>query len=166
MQHRIVESRWTGVRILALEQMQALPYATQLLARLGADVVKVEPPSGDLGRGSTPAMADPDGRQVGATFLRNNLNKRSISIDLRDPRGRQLVLDMAPQFDVIAENSKAGSLARLGLAYEDIAAVHPACIYVSISGFGNTDAHPVRELAGVRSDRRGDERHLRAQARG
>ena len=63
-----------GVRILALEQMQALPYATQLLARLGAEVVKVEhPKGGDLGRGSLPAMADPDGRQVGATFLRNNL---------------------------------------------------------------------------------------------
>ena len=131
-----------GVRILALEQMQALPYATQLLARLGAEVVKVEPPTGDLGRGSTPAMTDPDGRQIGATFLRNNLNKRSVSIDLRNPRGRQLVLDMAPHFDVIAENSKAGSLGRLGLAYDDIAAVHPSCIYVSISGFGNTTPTP------------------------
>ncbi len=131
-----------GVRILALEQMQALPYATQLLARLGADVVKVEPPAGDSGRGSTPAMTDPDGRQVGATFLRNNLNKRSICVNLRDPRGRQLVLDMAPHFDVIAENSKAGSLGRLGLSYDDIAAVHPSCIYVSVSGFGNLTPTP------------------------
>ena len=66
-----------GVRVLALEQMQALPFATQLLGRLGADVVKVESPgTGDLGRGSLPAMADPDGRLVGATFLRNNLSKR------------------------------------------------------------------------------------------
>ena len=65
-----------GVRILALEQMQALPYATQLLARLGAEVVKVESPKGgDLGRSSLPAMNDPDGRQVGATFLRNNLEQ-------------------------------------------------------------------------------------------
>ncbi len=131
-----------GVRILALEQMQALPYATQLLARLGADVVKVEPPSGDLGRGATPAMTDPEGRRVGATFLRNNLNKRSICIDLKDPRGRQLVLDLAPHFDVIAENSKAGSISRLGLGYDDIAAVHPACIYVSVSGFGNLTPTP------------------------
>jgi crotonobetainyl-CoA:carnitine CoA-transferase CaiB-like acyl-CoA transferase len=61
---------------------------------------------------------------------------------LRNPRGRQLVLDMAPHFDVIAENSKAGSLGRLGLAYDDIAAVHPSCIYVSISGFGNTTPTP------------------------
>ena len=77
-----------GVRILALEQMQALPFATQLLARLGADVIKVEHPiDGDLGRGAMPAMADPQGRRVGATFLRNNLNKRSVGIDLKDAAG-------------------------------------------------------------------------------
>jgi formyl-CoA transferase len=132
-----------GVRVLALEQMQALPYATQLLARLGADVVKVESPTGgDLGRSSLPAMKDPEGRQVGATFIRNNLNKRSICIDLKDARGRQLVLDLAPHFDVVAENFKAGAIKRLNLGYEDIAAVHPAGIYVSVSGFGNTVETP------------------------
>ncbi len=131
-----------GVRILAFEQMQALPYATQLLARLGADVVKIEPPNGDSGRGSTPAMTDPEGRRVGATFLRNNLNKRSICVDLKKPEGRQLVLDLAPHFDVIAENSKAGSLPKLGLGYEDIAKVHPGVIYVSVSGFGNRTPTP------------------------
>ena len=121
--------------LLALEQMQALPYATQLLARLGADVVKVEPPNGgDSGRGSRPAWTEPDGRQTGATFLRNNLGKRSVCINLRDPRGRDLVLEMAKQFDVVAENSKAGSMARLGLGYEDIAAAAPRAIYVSVSG--------------------------------
>ena len=134
-----------GVRILALEQMQALPYATQMLARLGADVIKVESPKGgDLGRGSLPAMTDTDGRRVGATFLRNNLGKRSICVNLKDPRGRDLVLRLAPRFDVIAENSKAGSMARLGLGYDDIAAVHPAGIYVSVSGFGNTTPTPYR----------------------
>jgi crotonobetainyl-CoA:carnitine CoA-transferase CaiB-like acyl-CoA transferase len=132
-----------GVRVLALEQMQALPYATQLLARLGADVVKVENPSGgDLGRGSQPAMVDPAGRTVGATFLRNNLGKRSICIDLKAPAGRDLVLRLAPHFDVIAENSKAGAMARLGLGYADIAAVHPRAIYLSVSGFGNTVPSP------------------------
>ncbi len=132
-----------GVRVLALEQMQALPYATQLLARLGADVVKVEnPKGGDLGRGSQPAMVDPEGRPVGATFLRNNLGKRSVCIDLKSPAGRDLVLELAPRFDVIAENSKAGAMERLGLGYADIAAVHPAAIYLSISGFGNTVPSP------------------------
>ncbi|MCW2889278.1 MAG: putative acyl-CoA transferase/carnitine dehydratase [Streptosporangiaceae bacterium] len=131
-----------GIRILALEQMQALPFATQLLGRLGADVVKVEPPSGDSGRGSLPAMTDPEGRWVGATYLRNNLGKRSLCLDLKDPRGRDLVLRLAPRFDVIAENSKAGAMARLGLGYDDIAAVHSAGIYVSVSGFGNTVPTP------------------------
>jgi formyl-CoA transferase len=126
--------------------MQALPYATQLLAHLGADVVKVEPPgTGDSGRGSLPAMTAPDGRQVGATFLRNNLGKRSICVNLKDPRGRELVLELAKHFDVVAENSKAGAMARLGLGYSDIAAVHPAAVYVSVSGFGNSVATPYRD---------------------
>ena len=89
-----------GVRILAAEQMQALPYATQLLARLGAEVVKVEHPDGESGRAALPAMADPDGRQVGATFLRNNLNKRSVGIDLKSPRGRELFIELSGKLDL------------------------------------------------------------------
>jgi formyl-CoA transferase len=132
-----------GVRILAVEQMQALPFATQLLARLGADVVKVEAPvGGDSGRGSRPAMSDPQGRAVGATFLRNNLNKRSITIDLKHPLGRELVLRLAPRFDVFGENFKSGALARLGLGYNDVSAAHPAVVYVSVSGFGNGSPSP------------------------
>src|SRR5512134_2046866 len=89
-----------GVRVLALEQMQALPYATQLLAHLGADVVKVEPPGrGDAGRFAQPALTDKDGRQVGATYLRNNLGKRSIAIDLKQPEGRALFERLVPHFD-------------------------------------------------------------------
>jgi len=132
-----------GVRILALEQMQALPYATQLLARLGAEVVKVESvKGGDLGRGSQPGITDPDGRFVGATYLRNNLDKKSICVDLKSPEGKQLILDLAPKFDIVAENFKGGALSRMGLGYEDIAAVHPGVIYLSVSGFGNTVATP------------------------
>src|SRR5947207_691387 len=132
-----------GVRVLAIDQMKVLPWGTQLLARLGADVVKVEHPTkGDMGRSSTPAMSDPEGRRVGATFLRNNLNKRTISVDLKHPEGRDLILQLAPRFDVFAENFKAGFLRRIGLGYDDIAAVHPGCIYVSVSGFGNTVPTP------------------------
>jgi len=126
-----------GVRVLALEQMQALPYATQLLARLGAEVVKVEhPEGGDSGRGSLPAMTDPEGRRVGATFLRNNLSKRSICVDLKAPEGRRLVLDLASHFDVVAENSKAGAMDRLGLGWDDVHAASPRTVYLSVSGFG------------------------------
>src|SRR3954471_10522413 len=132
-----------GVRILALEQMQALPFATQLLARLGAEVVKVEnPQGGDLGRGSLPGMKDPQGRNVGATFVRNNLSKRSLAIDIKAPEGRDLVLRLASHFDVVAENFKGGALARMGLAYDDVKAVHPGVIYVSVSGFGNVVDSP------------------------
>jgi crotonobetainyl-CoA:carnitine CoA-transferase CaiB-like acyl-CoA transferase len=130
------------VRVLAAEQMQALPYATQLLARMGAEVVKVEPPAGESGRGSRPAMRDPFGRDVGATFLRNNLNKRSIAIDLRSTGGRDLFLRLVPRFDVVAENYKAGTMARFGLGYDVVAAVHPRAIYVSVSGFGNAGGSP------------------------
>jgi len=132
-----------GIRILAAEQMQSLPWATQLMARLGAEVVKVEHPTqGESGRGATPAMTDPFGRQVGATFLRNNLNKRSVGLDLKSPRGRELFLALAPRFDVVAENFKAGALRRMGLGYEDVAAVAPRVVYLSVSGFGNTAPTP------------------------
>jgi len=134
-----------GVRVLAAEQMQALPYATQLLARLGADVVKVEHPgAGESGRGSFPHMVDPEGRRVGATFLRNNLGKRSTAIDLKHPAGRELFLSLVPRFDVVCENFKAGTMDRLGLGYDVVADRHPATIYLSLSGFGNTVETPYR----------------------
>jgi crotonobetainyl-CoA:carnitine CoA-transferase CaiB-like acyl-CoA transferase len=132
-----------GVRILSLEQMQALPYGTQLLARLGADVVKVEQPgAGESARGSLPAMTDPNGQRAGATFLRNNLDKRSITVDLKHPKGRELILALAPHYDVFAENFKGGTLKRLGLDYETVAAVAPRTIYLSVSGFGNMAPSP------------------------
>ena len=132
-----------GVRVLAAEQMQALPFGTQLMARLGAEVVKIEHPAhGESGRGALPAMDDPQVRRVGATFLRNNLNKRSVGLDIKTERGRELFLQLVPHFDVVAENFKSGAMARLGLGYEDVAAVDPRIIYLSISGFGNTTETP------------------------
>lgn len=132
-----------GIRVLALEQMQSLPYATQLLARLGADVVKIEHPErGDLGRGAQPAIADPHGRPVGATFLRNNLSKRSVAVDLKHPEGAALVRRLAPRFDVVAENFKPGTVERFGLGWDDLVAVHPRLVWLSISGFGNLAPSP------------------------
>jgi formyl-CoA transferase len=132
-----------GVRVLAVEQMQALPYATQLLAHLGADVVKVEHPrTGDSGRASRPALTDRDGRQVGATYLRNNLSKRSLGIDLKQPAGRELLLRLVPHFDVLAENLRPGAMQRLGLGFAPVAKLAPRTIYLSVSGFGQLAPSP------------------------
>ncbi len=137
-----------GIRILAIEQMAALPFATQLLARLGADVVKVEHPStGDSGRGSVPFVTDPSGRQVGATFLRSNLNKRSLAVDLKKAEGVDLVLRLAPRFDVVCENFKAGTADRLGVGYEAVSSVHPEVVYLSVSGFGQDPRSPYVDRA-------------------
>jgi crotonobetainyl-CoA:carnitine CoA-transferase CaiB-like acyl-CoA transferase len=149
-------ARWgkplDGVRVLAAEQMQALPYATQLMARLGADVVKVEHPgTGETGRGSFPHMLDPGGRKIGATFLRNNLGKRSVAIDLKHPDGRELFLSLAPRFDVVCENFKAGTMDRLGLGYDQVAERHPGAVYLSLSGFGNVGDTPYRSRAAYAS---------------
>lgn len=128
-----------GIRVLAIEQMQALPYATQMLARLGAEVIKIEAPVvGESGRASLPMMNDPQGRQVGVTFLRNNLGKRSVTVDLKNPEGRAIVLALAEKADIVCENFKPGTAARLGLGFDDIAAVNPRAIYLSVSGFGNS----------------------------
>ncbi len=135
----------SGVRILAAEQMQALPYATQLMAHLGAEVVKIEHPErGDTGRASRPALTDESGRSVGATFLRNNLGKRSLAIDLKRPEGASLFRKLVPRFDVVAENMKAGSMERLGLGYEDLMPLHERLVYVSLSGFGNLTDSPYK----------------------
>ncbi len=141
-----------GIRVLAVEQMAALPFATQLMARLGAEVVKVEHPAGgDSGRGSLPAVHDPDGRSVGATFLRNNLGKRSVCIDLKQPEGVDLVLRMATRFDVFGENFRAGTAERLGIGYEAVRSVHPAVVYLSVSGFGQDPASPYHDMGAYAS---------------
>ena len=132
-----------GIRILAIEQMQALPFATQLLGHLGAEVVKVEhPQTGDSGRGALPRLEDVDGRQVGATFLRNALNKKSLAVDLKKPAGVELIKRLVPRFDVVGENFKPGVMRRLGLSYDDLAPLHPGLVYVSVSGFGQLQESP------------------------
>ncbi len=136
----------SGVRVLAAEQMVALPFATQLLGRLGADVVKVEHPvSGESARGSQPSITDPDGRAVGATFLRSNFHKRSVGLDLKSPEGVELFLALAPNFDVVCENFKAGTADRLGIGFDAVSERHPQVIYLSVSGFGSDPATPYFE---------------------
>jgi crotonobetainyl-CoA:carnitine CoA-transferase CaiB-like acyl-CoA transferase len=131
-----------GVTVLAAEQMHSLPHATQLLALLGADVIKVEPPGGEAGRSGRPTLVDRDDHIVGSTFIRNNLAKSSIVIDLKSARGLELFLRLAATVDVVAENFRPGTAEKLGIAYDDVRRVNARAVYVSISGFGNADAPP------------------------
>ena len=161
-----------GIRVLAAEQMQSLPYATQMLASLGAEVVKVEHPTrGDLGRSSLPATSDTEGNPVGATFLRNNLYKKSIALDLKHESGQDLFRRLAKGFDVVAENFKAGTMERFGLGYSDLRKHQPKLIYLSISGFGNTVDTPYSEwpafapiaeaMSGIYNFNRGDDEEIK-----
>jgi crotonobetainyl-CoA:carnitine CoA-transferase CaiB-like acyl-CoA transferase len=138
-----------GVTVLAIEQMHSLPHATQLLASLGAAVIKVEPIAGEAGRTGRPVIVDTDGRSTGSTYLRNNLGKSSVAIDLKHAEGRALLLRLAATVDVVAENFRPGTADKLGIGYDDIRAVNQAVVYVSVSGFGNrTDPpSPYREWA-------------------
>jgi crotonobetainyl-CoA:carnitine CoA-transferase CaiB-like acyl-CoA transferase len=132
-----------GVRVLALEQYQSLPFATSILARLGAEVIKVElPPTGEMSRVSTPGLTDAGGRYHSGTFLRNNHNKRSLAIDWRTPEGGELVKRAAARCDVFAENFRPGALGKYGLSYEQLAETAPRLIYASISGFGQDPGTP------------------------
>ena len=135
----------TGIRVLAAEQMQSLPYATQLLASFGAEVIKVEHPvRGDLGRSGLPSTKGIDGNDVGATFLRNNLYKKSIGIDLKSSLGQNLFLQLVQNFHVVAENYKPGTMDRFNLGYSDIKETCPEIIYLSLSGFGNSIETPYK----------------------
>jgi len=125
-----------GVRVLDISQVMAGPYACMLLGDLGADVIKIEPPgSGDQTRG---AMGF---RMKGADslgFLNMNRNKRSVTLDLKSPAGKQVLLALAKDADILVENYRPGALKRLGLGYEVLKEVNPRLVYTSISGFGQT----------------------------
>ena len=136
-----------SVRVLDLTRVLAGPWATQLLADLGAEVIKIERPgSGDDTRGWGPPFVDGDGRPggVSAYFLCTNRGKRSIAVDFETPEGRTLVADLAAQCDVVVENFKVGGLAKLGLDYATLAARNPRLVYCSITGFGQTGPHRLR----------------------
>lgn len=129
----------SGLKVLDLSRVLAGPWATQILADLGAEVVKVERPgAGDDTRSwGPPFIAGADGTQGDAAYyLAANRNKKSLAIDIADPRGAALVRRLAESADVVVENFKAGGLARYGLDYAGLAAVKPDIVYCSITGFG------------------------------
>jgi crotonobetainyl-CoA:carnitine CoA-transferase CaiB-like acyl-CoA transferase len=128
----------TGIRVIDLTQMLAGPFCTMILADLGADVVKVEPPRGDLARWSPPFRADDETHAYGGYFASVNRNKRSLVLDLKRDDGAAALRALVARADVVVENFSAGVMERLGLAYESLAAVNPRLVYAAIRGFGDS----------------------------
>jgi crotonobetainyl-CoA:carnitine CoA-transferase CaiB-like acyl-CoA transferase len=131
--------------ILDCTQALAGPFGTAMLADLGADVIKIEPPLGDMSRGTpphppdfaTPASGRKAGCDYGGYFASINRNKRSIELDLKRAEHRDLFLAMCEQADAVVENARAGVMDRLGCGYEVIAARNPRIVYGAIRGFGD-----------------------------
>ena len=130
------------IRVLDLSRIMAGPWAGQILADLGADVVKVERPgAGDDTRGwGPPFLKDKSGRDTtdAGYFLAVNRGKRSIAINLADKDGQRIVRALAARADIVLENFKTGTLEKFGLGYEDLRAVNPTLIHCSITGFGQS----------------------------
>ncbi len=122
-----------GVRVLDLTHALAGPYCTMLLGDLGADVIKIETPGeGDHARGWGPPFVNGES----SYFLSVNRNKRSVALDLKSEAGRKAAVLLATACDVLVENLRPGTAARLGLGYEDLKRLHPGLVYCAISGFG------------------------------
>jgi crotonobetainyl-CoA:carnitine CoA-transferase CaiB-like acyl-CoA transferase len=127
-----------GLRIIDLSTVLAGPYATMLLADLGADVVKVEPPEGDATRGWGPPWVGDElaGTRTAAYYLAVNRNKRSVRLDVRQPAGAEILRRLLTDADVLVENLRPGSLARLGFDEETLRDLNPDLIHLAISGYG------------------------------
>jgi crotonobetainyl-CoA:carnitine CoA-transferase CaiB-like acyl-CoA transferase len=127
-----------GLRILDLTQALAGPFCTQVLADLGADVVKLEPPqTGDMARLSGPFHPSDKEMMDSGYFHSINRNKRSIVLDLKNEEGKKIFKSLLPSFDVLVENFRAGVMDSLGLSYETLARECPKLVYAAIRGFGD-----------------------------
>jgi formyl-CoA transferase/CoA:oxalate CoA-transferase len=124
-----------GIRVLDLSRILSGPMATMVLADLGADVVKVE---NTRGGDDTRQWGPPFLGEEAAYFLSANRNKRGICLDLKSPQGREVALRLADRADVLVENFRPGTAARLGLGYDELAARNPRLVYASVSGYGQS----------------------------
>lgn len=137
-----------GLRVLDLSRVLAGPWAGQILADLGAEVIKVERPGrgDDTRHWGPPFLKDPLGANTGesAYFLSANRNKQSIAVDFTQPDGQQILRDLAVKSDVVLENFKVGGLSAYGLDYASLSALNPKLIYCSITGFGQSGPYAQR----------------------
>jgi formyl-CoA transferase len=129
-----------GIRVLDMTHVQSGPSATQILAWLGADVVKLEAPTGDITRKQLRDLPDVDSLY----FTMLNCNKRSITLNMKSEEGKQLFIEMVQKADVLVENYRPDVKQRLGIGYETMAAINPRLIYASISGYGEDGPYRMR----------------------
>ncbi|HEY0450581.1 formyl-CoA transferase [Actinophytocola sp.] len=122
-----------GVRVLDMTHVQSGPSCTQILAWLGADVVKIEAPTGDITRKQLRDLPDVDSLY----FTMLNCNKRSITLNMKSERGKQLFTEMVGKFDILAENFGPGAIDRMGFSWDKLQELNPRLIYASIKGFGD-----------------------------
>ncbi len=122
-----------GIRVLDFTRVLAGPHCTRILADLGAEVVKVEPPAGDVTRFTSPRR-----NSMPTYFVQQNTGKRSLSLDVKRPEAVELLLELAERSDVLVENFRPGVMARYGLDHEAVAVHNPRLVYASISGYGAT----------------------------
>ncbi len=121
-----------GIKVLSFGRVLAGPFATMLLADLGAEIMKIEDPKkGDIARNNGPFIKD-----LSSYFLSVNRGKKGMTLNLRHERGREIAKKLIPKVDILVENYRPGTMKKMGLAYEDVNELNPALIYVSISGFG------------------------------
>ncbi|MBA2382880.1 MAG: CoA transferase, partial [Chloroflexi bacterium] len=135
-----------GFRIVDCSTVLAGPYAAMLLADLGADVIKVEPPDGDATRGWGPPWvgSDADGTRTAVYALAVNRNKRSLRLDLRQAEGRAILARLLADADVLIENLRPGGLDRLGFSDNVLAELSPRLVHLSITGYGPDAPDPTR----------------------
>ncbi|MGD0118691.1 MAG: CoA transferase [Candidatus Binatus sp.] len=127
----------SDVRVLDLTQALAGPYCTMLLADLGADVIKIEPPTGDMSRAMGPLPADRSGCDYGGYFASVNRNKRSVVLDIKTDAGRETFFRLVKTADAVVENARTGVMDRAGISYERLREIKPALVYAAIRGFGD-----------------------------
>jgi crotonobetainyl-CoA:carnitine CoA-transferase CaiB-like acyl-CoA transferase len=129
-----------GIKVIDLTSVLMGPFATQYLGDFGADVIKVEPPAGDMVRMIGPSRSP----AMGALFLNSNRSKRSVVLDLKTPEGRALLLDLCRDADVMVYNVRPAAMKRLGLSWEEVHAVNPRLIYAGLYGYGQRGRYAAR----------------------
>ncbi len=130
----------SGIRVLDATHIVAGPFCSLILADMGADVIKIERPgTGDLARGRGPFIKSEDGRETSSRFLGVNRNKRSVSIDLRNPRCKEAFEELVRNSDVLVDNWGSGAFRRLGLGYDHLSEINPGLVYASITGYGDSE---------------------------